>query len=42
MPSGRVWLIDGQNVIFAIPGLEALQTSGRGDEARDILIVGSS
>jgi predicted RNA-binding protein with PIN domain len=34
MPAGRIWIIDGHNMIFAIPPLRELQVSHRGEEAR--------
>jgi predicted RNA-binding protein with PIN domain len=34
MTTNRLWLIDGHNVIFAIPSLKDLQVTGRRDEAR--------
>jgi predicted RNA-binding protein with PIN domain len=34
----RIWIVDGHNVIFAIPRLERLQVSGRGGEAREGLV----
>ena len=37
MSRTRLWIIDGHNVIFAIPGLERLQVGGRGEEARRVL-----
>lgn len=33
----RIWIIDGHNLIFAIHGLQELQVSGRGDQARAAL-----
>jgi len=38
MSGGRIWIVDGHNVIFAIPRLEALQTGDRGEEARAELV----
>jgi predicted RNA-binding protein with PIN domain len=38
MASGRVFILDGHNIIFALGGLQALQTSGRGAEARSRLV----
>ena len=35
---GRIWIVDGHNVIFAIPRLKALQVSGHRNEARDDLV----
>ena len=35
---GRIWIVDGHNVIFAIPQLKRLQATGRRDEARDGLL----
>lgn len=35
MASKRTWVLDGHNLIFAIPPLRSLQESGRGEEARD-------
>jgi len=37
MPSKRLWLIDGHNIIFAVPSLQALQVTDRRDEARQAL-----
>jgi predicted RNA-binding protein with PIN domain len=37
MSRTRLWIIDGHNVIFAIPDLERLQVGGRGEEARRVL-----
>jgi predicted RNA-binding protein with PIN domain len=37
MSRTRLWIIDGHNVIFAIPDLERLQVDGRGEEARRVL-----
>jgi predicted RNA-binding protein with PIN domain len=34
----RVWIMDGHNVIFAVEGLQRLQVSGRGQEAREGLL----
>lgn len=34
----RHWILDGHNIIFAIGGLQALQTSQRGTEARSLLV----
>lgn len=34
MPPQRIWIMDGHNMIFAIPGLERLQVSDRREEAR--------
>ena len=34
----RVWIVDGHNVIFAVPGLRSLQTSDRREEARAELL----
>ena len=33
----RAWIVDGHNVIFAVGGLERLQATRRGDEARRLL-----
>jgi len=33
-----IWILDGHNIIFALGGLQALQTSGRGAEARSRLV----
>jgi predicted RNA-binding protein with PIN domain len=38
MAPGRVFILDGHNIIFALGGLQALQTSGRGAEARSRLV----
>jgi predicted RNA-binding protein with PIN domain len=38
VPSDRIWIIDGHNVIFALGGLKSLQTSERGGEARALLV----
>jgi predicted RNA-binding protein with PIN domain len=35
----RFWIVDGHNVIFAIPRLKTLQLSGRGEEAREGLLA---
>ena len=35
MASKRIWVLDGHNLIFAIPPLRRLQESDRGEEARD-------
>lgn len=35
MASKRIWILDGHNLIFAIPPLRRLQESDRGEEARD-------
>ncbi|HXU10954.1 MAG TPA: NYN domain-containing protein [Candidatus Binatia bacterium] len=35
MASKRIWVLDGHNLIFAIPTLRSLQKDGRGEEARD-------
>jgi predicted RNA-binding protein with PIN domain len=37
MAARRVWIVDGHNVIFAVGGLERLQATRRGDEARRLL-----
>jgi predicted RNA-binding protein with PIN domain len=37
MPTKRIWLIDGHNIIFAVPSLQALQVTDRRDEARQAL-----
>jgi predicted RNA-binding protein with PIN domain len=37
MAAQRVWIMDGHNMIFAIAGLESLQRSSRGGEARALL-----
>ena len=34
----RIWIMDGHNMIFAIGGLQSLQVSGRGEEARRGLV----
>jgi len=34
----RIWIMDGHNMIFAIRGLQEMQVSGRGDEARGALV----
>jgi predicted RNA-binding protein with PIN domain len=34
MTTNRLWLIDGHNVIFAVPSLHALQVTDRRNEAR--------
>ena len=34
MASHRIWIMDGHNMIFAIPGLQQLQVSDRREEAR--------
>jgi predicted RNA-binding protein with PIN domain len=34
----RHWILDGHNIIFAIGGLQTLQTSQRGTEARSLLV----
>jgi predicted RNA-binding protein with PIN domain len=34
MVTARIWIMDGHNMIFAIPRLHKLQVSGRRDEAR--------
>jgi predicted RNA-binding protein with PIN domain len=34
----RIWIMDGHNMIFAIRGLQEMQVSGRGDEARRALV----
>jgi len=34
MMARRIWIMDGHNMIFAIPSLHGLQVSGRRDEAR--------
>ena len=38
MAGGRIWILDGHNVIFAIGALQRLQISGRGAEARALLV----
>jgi len=38
MTAQRAWIMDGHNMIFAIAGLESLQRSGRGGEARALLV----
>jgi len=38
MPTTRIWIVDGHNVIFAVPRLQGLQRSGRGEEARRGLV----
>jgi predicted RNA-binding protein with PIN domain len=35
----QTWILDGHNVIFAIPQLEQLQTSGKRRQARDALVA---
>jgi predicted RNA-binding protein with PIN domain len=37
MTRPRLWIVDGHNVIFQLPFLEELQTSGRKREARELL-----
>ncbi len=37
MTGKRIWIMDGHNIIFAIPSLERLQVSDRRDEARQSL-----
>src|ERR1051325_7157239 len=37
MPPKRIWLMDGHNIIFAIPALEQLQVTDRREEARSSL-----
>lgn len=34
MPPNRIWIMDGHNMIFAVPALERLQVSDRREEAR--------
>lgn len=34
MTTKRIWIVDGHNMIFAIPPLHQLQVSDRGEEAR--------
>jgi len=34
MPPNRIWIMDGHNMIFAIPGLQRLQVSDRREAAR--------
>ncbi|HET8948017.1 MAG TPA: NYN domain-containing protein [Candidatus Polarisedimenticolia bacterium] len=34
----RHWILDGHNIIFALGGLQRLQRSGRGAEARALLV----
>src|SRR5574341_1565773 len=34
MAPHRIWIMDGHNMIFAIPPLQRLQVSGRREEAR--------
>src|SRR2546427_9121201 len=34
----RIWIMDGHNMIFAIRGLQEMQVSLRGDEARGALV----
>lgn len=34
----RHWILDGHNIIFAVGGLQRLQKSGRGTEARALLV----
>jgi len=38
MAATPIWILDGHNMIFAIPGLERLQISGRREEARRGLV----
>jgi len=38
MTATPIWILDGHNMIFAIPGLERLQVSGRREEARRGLV----
>jgi hypothetical protein len=38
MITTRIWIMDGHNIIFAIRGLQEMQVSGRGDEARGALV----
>jgi predicted RNA-binding protein with PIN domain len=38
MPADRIWILDGHNVIFALGALKSLQVSGRGGEARALLV----
>lgn len=38
MPTNRLWLIDGHNLIFAVPSLRELQVSDRREEARRALV----
>ncbi|PYT16036.1 MAG: hypothetical protein DMF51_05585 [Acidobacteria bacterium] len=38
MSATRIWIMDGHNMIFAIGGLQSLQVSGRGEEARRGLV----
>lgn len=37
MSAKRIWIMDGHNIIFAIPGLNRLQVSDRREEARQAL-----
>jgi len=37
MTTKRLWLIDGHNVIFAVPSFHALQVTDRREEAREAL-----
>lgn len=38
MSATRIWIMDGHNMIFAMGGLQRLQVSGRGEEARRALV----
>ncbi len=38
MTTKRLWLIDGHNVIFAVPSLQSLQVTDRREEARQALV----
>ncbi|HEU4401972.1 MAG TPA: NYN domain-containing protein, partial [Candidatus Polarisedimenticolia bacterium] len=38
MSGRRIWIVDGHNVIFAIPRLARLQVAGYREEARDGLV----
>ena len=37
MTGKRIWIMDGHNIIFAVPSLQSLQVSDRRDEARQTL-----
>jgi len=39
MATNRIWIMDGHNMIFAIPPLQRLQVSGRREEARAGLVA---
>lgn len=38
MSSRRIWIVDGHNMIFAIPRLERLQVTGHRNQARADLV----